>query len=162
MDKKKRNILVIVILIIMLAGAGSAGTVYYYFFSRQFNLSKTAYIYIDRDDNLDSIYSKIESTGHPKTMYGFKFQAERGNYGENIRTGRYAIRPEDNMRYLYRRLSMGYQTPVKRVFGKRDAPGDRFIICFPRGDFDLRRVGFLPRLAEDGKNAHRLPVLSVS
>ena len=101
MDKKKRNILVIVILIIMLAGAGSAGTVYYYFFSRQFNLSKTAYIYIDRDDNLDSIYSKIESTGHPKTMYGFKFQAERGNYGENIRTGRYAIRPEDNMRYLY-------------------------------------------------------------
>lgn len=96
----------------MLAGAGSAGTVYYYFFSRQFNLSKTAYIYIDRDDNLDSIYSKIESTGHPKTMYGFKFQAERGNYGENIRTGRYAIRPEDNMRYLYRRLSMGYQTPV--------------------------------------------------
>lgn len=112
MDKKKRNILVIVILIIMLAGAGSAGTVYYYFFSRQFNLSKTAYIYIDRDDNLDSIYSKIESTGHPKTMYGFKFQAERGNYGENIRTGRYAIRPEDNMRYLYRRLSMGYQTPV--------------------------------------------------
>ena len=112
MDKKKRNILVIVILIIMLAGAGSAGTVYYYFFSRQFNLSKTAYIYIDRDDNLDSIYSKIESTGHPKTMYGFKFQAERGNYGKNIRTGRYAIRPEDNMRYLYRRLSMGYQTPV--------------------------------------------------
>ena len=112
MDKKKRNILVIVILIIMLAGAGSAGTVYYYLFSRQFNLSKTAYIYIDRDDNLDSIYSKIELTGHPKTMYGFKFQAERGNYGENIRTGRYAIRPEDNMRYLYRRLSMGYQTPV--------------------------------------------------
>ena len=55
MDIMKRNILVIVILIIMLAGAGSAGTVYYYFFSRQFNLSKTAYIYIDRDDNLDSI-----------------------------------------------------------------------------------------------------------
>lgn len=112
MDKKKRNLLVIVILIIILAGAGSAGTVYYYFFSRPFNLSKTTYIYIDRDDNLDSIYSKIELAGNPKSMYGFKFQAERGNYGENIRTGRYAIRPEDNMRYLYRRLSMGYQTPV--------------------------------------------------
>ena len=82
MDKHKRFLLVTVILINMLAGAGSAGTVYYYFFSRQFNLSKTAYIYIDRDDNLESIYSKIESTGHPKTMYGFKFQAERGNYGE--------------------------------------------------------------------------------
>ena len=68
MDKKKRNILVIVILIIMLAGAGSAGTVYYYFFSRQFHLSKTAYIYIDRDDNLDATYSKLESTDHPKHM----------------------------------------------------------------------------------------------
>lgn len=112
MNKKKRNIIGIITLIIILAGAGSAGTLYYYFFSPQFNLSQTVYIHIDRDDNPDSVYTKIKSAGKPKTMYGFKFQAERNKYGNNIRTGRYAIHPKDNMRYLYRRLSMGYQTPV--------------------------------------------------
>lgn len=112
MNKKKRHILWIVILIIILAGAGSAGTIYYYFFSKQFRLTQTAYIYIDRDDNIDSVYQKIIVTGHPKNMYGFEYLAKKGDYANQIHTGRYAIKPGDNMRYLYRRLSMGYQTPV--------------------------------------------------
>lgn len=112
MNKKKRNILVIVILIIILAGAGGAGTVYYYFFTKQFQISKTTYIYIDGDDNLDSVYHKIIRNGNPKNMFGFQYLAEKDKYGENIRTGRYALNPGDNMRHLYRRLSMGYQTPI--------------------------------------------------
>lgn len=110
MDKKKRNILWIIILLIILVGAGGAGTVYYYFFARQFQISKTTYIYIDRDDTPDSVYHKIAEAGKPKNMLGFRYLAKHDKY--NVRTGRYAIRPEDNMRYLYRRLSMGYQTPV--------------------------------------------------
>ncbi len=112
MDRKKRNILWIIILLIVLAGAGGAGTLYYYFFAKQFQLSKTTYIYIDRDDNLDSVYHKIIRAGKPKTMFGFQYLAEKDHYGNEIRTGKYAINPSDNMRYLYRRLSMGYQTPV--------------------------------------------------
>ena len=54
MNKKKRTIVWIVILIIILTGAGGAGSIYYYFFAKQFQLTKTTYIYIDRDDNLDS------------------------------------------------------------------------------------------------------------
>lgn len=112
MDRKKRNILWIIILLIVLAGAGGAGTIYYYFFAKQFQLSKTTYIYIDRDDNLDSVYHKIIRAGKPKSMFGFQYLAEKEHYGNEIRTGKYAINPGDNMRYLYRRLSMGYQTPV--------------------------------------------------
>jgi len=112
MNKKKRNILWIVILIIVLAGVGSAGTVYYYFFTKQFRISKTTYIYIDRDDNIDSVYHKITEAGKPQNMLGFQFLAKREKYGDAIRTGRYAIHPGDDMRHLFRRLSMGYQTPI--------------------------------------------------
>lgn len=112
MDKKKRNILWITILIVVLAGAGSAGTVYYYFFSKQFRMSQTTYLYIDRDDNVDSVYAKIVKAGNPESMYGFRWLAQKNGYASRIRTGRYALNPHDNMRYLFRRLSMGYQTPV--------------------------------------------------
>lgn len=112
MNKKKRTIVWIVILIIILTGAGGAGSIYYYFFAKQFQLTKTTYIYIDRDDNLDSVYHKIIRNGHPKSMFGFQYLAEKEKYGDNIRTGRYALNPSDNMRYLFRRLSMGYQTPI--------------------------------------------------
>lgn len=112
MDKKKRNILWIVILVITLAGAGGAGTVYYYFFSKQFRITQTTYIYIDRDDNIDSVYAKVIEAGQPKSMYGFKYLAEKDDYANRIRTGRYAIKPGDNMRYVFRRLSMGYQSPI--------------------------------------------------
>lgn len=112
MKKKNRTLLWIAILILALAGAGGAGSVYYYFFSQPFQLAETTYIYIDRDDNLDSVYHKIIRNGHPRNMSGFRYLAQRGQYGEHIRTGRYAIKPSDNMRYLFRRLSMGYQTPI--------------------------------------------------
>ena len=54
-------------------GAGGAGSIYYYFFAKQFQLTKTTYIYIDRDDNLDSVYHKIIRNGHPKSMFGFQY-----------------------------------------------------------------------------------------
>ena len=88
MNKKKRTIVWIVILIIILIGAGGAGSIYYYFFAKQFQLTKTTYIYIDRDDNLDSVYHKIIRNGHHKSMFGFQYLAEKEKYGDNIRTGR--------------------------------------------------------------------------
>ncbi len=84
MNRKKRTIIWIVILIIILVGTGGAGSIYYYFFAKQFQLTKTTYIYIDRDDNLDSVYQKIIRNGHPKSMFGFQYLAEKKKYGDNI------------------------------------------------------------------------------
>lgn len=117
MNKKKRNIILGLGLTLILAGATCAGTIYHYFFAAPFQLTETTYLYIDRDDNIDSVYHKIIVTGHPKQMFGFEYQAEKNNYAEHIRTGKYAIKPGDNMRYLYRRLSMGYQTPINLTVG---------------------------------------------
>lgn len=93
------------------------GGIYQLFFSQPFQISDTGYIYIDRDDNIDSVYNQIIKVGNPKSMKGFKIIAEQKGYDKNIKTGRYAIKPTDNMRYLHRRLSLGYQTPVNLTIG---------------------------------------------
>lgn len=98
-------------------GVFFVGYIYYFFLSQPFQISETAYIYIDRDDNIDSVCNKIVQAGSPKQIHGFEVLAKKGNYANHIKTGRYAIKPEDNMRYLYNRLSLGYQTPVKLTIG---------------------------------------------
>lgn len=117
MNIAKRNIITGSIIVLLILGAIGAGTIYHLFFAKPFELSENLYIYIDRDDNIDSVYHKIIETGKPNSITGLKILAERGDYANHIKTGKYAIKPSDNMRYLYRRLSMGYQTPVKLTIG---------------------------------------------
>ena len=115
MEKKTKKRLIIVILGIILFGIAGVAHIYYYFFTPPFQITETAYIYIDRDDDVDSVYHKIAETGNPKQMHGFESLVRYQGY--TLKTGRYAIKPADNMRYLHRRLSMGYQTPVKLTIG---------------------------------------------
>lgn len=117
MNKKKRNRLIGVIAFVVLSGIAGVAHVYYYIFAKPFRLTETAYIYIDRNDDMDSVFHKIMETGHPRQMHGFKALAKHYEYADRIKTGRYAIKPADNMRHLYRRLSMGYQTPVNLTIG---------------------------------------------
>lgn len=117
MQIRKRNILLsILIALLVLAGIGG-GTLYHLFFTKPFQLTDITYIYIDSNDNIDSIYQKIQDAGHPTSMKGFKILAERDDYANRIKTGKYVIKPGDNVRYLQRRLSMGYQTPVNLTIG---------------------------------------------
>ena len=115
MEKKNKKILIGAILGIILFGIAGAAHIYYYFLAQPFQITDTTYIYIDRDDDVDSVYHKIAEAGNPKQMHGFESLVRYQGY--NIKTGRYAIKPTDNMRYLHRRLSMGYQTPVKLTIG---------------------------------------------
>lgn len=112
MDKKKRNIWWIIIGVVVLMGIGGTGTAYYYFFSKQFSIDKTTYIYIDRNDNIDSVYIKLTDAGHPGSLLGFRMLAKNSDYANRIQTGRYAIKPDDNMYYAFRRLERGYQAPI--------------------------------------------------
>ena len=115
MEKKTKKILIGASLAILLFGIAGIAHIYYYFFAQPFRLQETTYIYIDRDDNLDSVYNKVIIAGNPKQMHGLEAQVQYKGY--TIKTGKYAIKPTDNMRYLYRRLSMGYQTPIKLTVG---------------------------------------------
>ena len=115
MNKKNKKILVGSLLAAILLGIAGIGHIYYSFFAQPFQITDTTYIYIDRDDDVDSVYHKIIDAGNPKQMHGFESLVRYQGY--NVKTGRYAIKPTDNMRYLHRRLSMGYQTPIKLTVG---------------------------------------------
>ena len=115
MKKKTRRIIISASLAILLLGIAGIAHIYYYFFAQPFQITETTYIYIDRDDNVDSVYQKIIKTGNPKQMHGFESLVKYKGY--TPKTGRYAIKPTDNMRYLHRRLSMGYQSPVMLTVG---------------------------------------------
>ncbi|MGL5937736.1 MAG: endolytic transglycosylase MltG [Phocaeicola sp.] len=113
MNKKRRNLL-ITLLTSAVTTLGCMGIILYYdLFISPFQHLETSYIYIDRDDTIDSVRTKIIAVAHPKTMRGFDYLSKYSNYSEQIRTGKYAISPTDNMQKLHRRLLMGYQTPVK-------------------------------------------------
>ena len=115
MEKKTKKILIGTSLACLLLGIAGIAHIYYYFFAQPFQITDTTYIYIDRDDDVDSVYHKVIEAGNPKQMHGFESLVRYQGY--NVKTGRYAIKPTDNMRYLHRRLSMGYQTPIKLTVG---------------------------------------------
>ena len=100
MKRKKRNILLSILIGAFLLCAIAGGTFYYYLFAPQFHPSKTVYIYVDRDDTADSIYHKIQKFGHVNKFTGFQWMAKYKDFDQNIHTGRYAIRPNDNIYHV--------------------------------------------------------------
>lgn len=80
------------------------------FFNRTFSLTETAYLYIDADDTADSVQARIERVAQPGISCGFPLLAKFGKY--EVKTGRYAVEPDDHMLSLFRRLNQGRQTPI--------------------------------------------------
>ncbi|MDL2213726.1 endolytic transglycosylase MltG [Bacteroides sp. OttesenSCG-928-D19] len=110
---RKRNIFIIGTLIILIAAGAIAATGWYYLMSPQFHPAKTTYIYIDRDDTVDSLFYKVQAKGNVQNFKGFEWLVRYKQFDqESLRTGRYAIYPGDNARKLFNRLSGGLQTPV--------------------------------------------------
>ena len=71
MDEKKRK---------MLYAASGVGivllVVFYWLFFASFSSSKAAsYVYIDKDDTIDSVYVKLNQTAKPRQMVGLKICA---------------------------------------------------------------------------------------
>ena len=88
------------------------GLLCYYFLSSLSNQEETAYLYIDRDDNIDSVYTKMAPICNSHAFGGFKTLVRHGSYADHIHTGRYAIEPGENAYTVYKRLKNGLQTPI--------------------------------------------------
>lgn len=105
--------LIAVVIICLVIGGIVSGAGWYYLFSPQFHPEKTVYIYIDRDDTMDSLYHKLQAKGNIGSLKGLEWLAQYKKFNDaSIRTGRYAIYPNDNTRAVFNRLSGGLQTPV--------------------------------------------------
>ena len=88
------------------------GVVYYYFFSSFSAKSETSYLYIDKDDSIDSVYDKLRPIANAHSFFAFRTLARHFDYAQHIRTGRYAIRKGEGALTLFRHLRNGQQTPV--------------------------------------------------
>ena len=84
----------------------------YYFFTGFTNCQQTHYIYIDDNDNIDSVCTKLQPIGSRHAMTALTTLMRHSDYEENMRTGRYAVNPDDGVITLFRRLKNGQQTPI--------------------------------------------------
>ena len=112
---KHRAYLYIAIAFIILA-VGVAGWFFFYPLS---TAEGERFIYIDADDNADSLYAKMDSISRPWQLIAFKTIARHVS-GESktsdglgiFSTGRYAINPGETPITIFRRLKSGAQSPV--------------------------------------------------
>lgn len=95
-----------------ICGLAIAALVYYYFFSPLSKLAETAYVYIDDDDNADSVTTKLSAMATRHGLNAFSTLARHTHYGGHIKTGRYAISPSEGAFVVFRHLKNGMQTPV--------------------------------------------------
>ena len=64
---------------------------YFFLFSSMSSSGKTEYIFIDHNDNIDSVYHKLEKVSTKHSLWAFKQMAAVFSYKDNIKPGRYTI-----------------------------------------------------------------------
>lgn len=106
--KKKYYIIPIILCLVTMAAV-----MLFYFTSAFSQSEKTEYVYIDPDDNLDSVAHKLSPYANGSALAAFRILARHSGYYENIRTGRFAVEPGEKTYNLLRRLKNGHQTPVR-------------------------------------------------
>ena len=106
--KKKHYIIPIILCLLALAGV-----MIYYLTGSLSKSEKTEYVYIDDNDNLDSVATKLAPIAHEQTLLSFKLIARHYGYSKHIRTGKYAIQPEEGVISVLRKLKNGHQEPVR-------------------------------------------------
>lgn len=88
---------------------------YHSLFGHQFDIEEKAYIYIDDDDNIDSLRTKISEAGKPSNLVGFNLLASIYNIDKKIKPGRYSIEPGNNAVDMVRKIRNHSQDPVNLV-----------------------------------------------
>lgn len=88
------------------------GIAYLYCFSSFSKSSETQYVYIDADDNIDSVYNKVSPFANSIPLQAFRTLTRHSAYATHIRTGRYAIKPGEGALKTWRHLKNGLQDPV--------------------------------------------------
>ena len=113
MSKKRRKnrsrgiILKSIIIAICVVAIG----IYYMFFTGMSRSGEETYLYIDSDDNVDSVYQKLSPITTKHSLWAFKQLARYKSYGDHIKTGRYQIGSHGALQ-TFRYVRNGIQAPV--------------------------------------------------
>ncbi len=92
-----------------------AAVAYWLIFAAVSRSPKDTYIYIDRDDTPDSVYTKIASATDGGHTAGLKLCGTLMAYGSHVHAGRYLVSPSMGALRLMRNLRGGRQAPVSLV-----------------------------------------------
>lgn len=85
--------------------------------STGFNIDKTVYVYIDESRNYNSLLKELQDSAKIENSSNFDKLASVLNYNkDNMRTGRYAVKPGMTIHDLIKDLRSGNQVPVKLRF----------------------------------------------
>ena len=109
MEKTKARYLLVAAIICLL---GILGLGYYFFLTPFSASSETQHIYIDNDDNLDSVLTKLRPITTEHGLIGFATLVRHTNYAEQPRTGYYIIEPDENVLTVMRKLKNGQQKAI--------------------------------------------------
>ena len=86
----------------------------YYFFLTDFSDTKeTQYVYVDDDDTIDSVLTKLRPVATEHGLTGFGTLIRHTEYGKQPRTGRFAIEPGESTWHFMRKMKNGQQQAVK-------------------------------------------------
>jgi len=111
-NKKSHTALKATLGIVALLTIAVAGTAYYYLKTSLSKEKETQYLYVDRDDNVDSVMAKVGTIAQPHAMKGFKALVDFRGYGDNIIRGRYGVDTKMSATDVYNMLKRGEQTPL--------------------------------------------------
>lgn len=85
----------------------------YFIFSSISLKNETAYLYIDKDDTIDSVNVKVSQVANSVGVTTFKTLARHTGYAKHIHTGRYELDSNMGALTFFRNLRNGHQSPVK-------------------------------------------------
>lgn len=85
----------------------------YSLFSSMSRIDNNSYVYIDNDDNIDSVNVKVEKVSNTLSYAVFKILVRHTGYSQHIHTGRYALDTDMSAFSFFRNLRNGHQEPVK-------------------------------------------------
>ena len=73
------------------------------------------HIYLDENDNIDSVYAKLTPVSSSGALSAYKMLAGVTGYDRHVRTGHYKIAPGEGALTVLRRMKNGVQTPIQLV-----------------------------------------------
>ena len=111
MSKSVRRIWIYVACIAVAVGAASAVWIY----KSGFGISARTYIYVDADDDVDSIRQKIAEGCEPQSMGVYRIYAALMGLEEHLNTGRYEVNPDMTMLQLVRHIRNHNEQPINLV-----------------------------------------------
>jgi len=92
-----------------------AGVIGFWLYRSGFETEKPVYIYIDTDDNIDSISMKIDRDCKASNMRVFHLFAGVLNLKDRIHTGKYVVNKEMTMLQLVRNIRNHHEEPINLI-----------------------------------------------